>query len=314
MKPIAASSSTRAIRAFLLPLILLSSVLLASPALAAEARTIETQYGSVTLKNEPQRVVTLDESALDTALALGIQPVGSVATRGSNKVSEYLQEKAGNISIVGTAREFNFESILALQPDLILAPAGLTQDKYTLMQKLAPTIVPAVTSQTAWQKKVQVYADALDKSGQALQRFTRLDPRIDELKKQLPGELQVSVVRWMPQGPMLMSSEIFTGQVLEALGMKANVLASQLGSRPHSDVLSLENLKKIDGDWLFLATLNEDGESTLNEARKQPAFTRLDAVRNNRVLSVNGQIWTSGTGILAAERILSDIETGLLGR
>lgn len=83
------------------------------------------------------RIVTLSENALNTALAAGIQSVGTVATRGSNTVSQYLHERAGKPSIVGTAREYNLEAILALQPDLILASQVLSDDVYAKLSLCA---------------------------------------------------------------------------------------------------------------------------------------------------------------------------------
>src|SRR5690606_26940678 len=117
---------------------------------AAHARDIETVKGVVQVEGTPQRVVTLSESALDTALAVGVQPVGTVATRGSNSVSEYLRERAGKIGIVGTAREYNLEAILALQPDLILAPQALPNDVYAVLSRMAPTIVPESSFTDDW--------------------------------------------------------------------------------------------------------------------------------------------------------------------
>src|SRR5690606_37499004 len=95
---------------------------------AYAARDIPTAHGIVKVGGEPARVVTLSEAALDTALAVGLKPVGSVATRGSTGVANYLQERAGDVDIVGTAREYNLEAILTLQPDLILAPYTMSTD------------------------------------------------------------------------------------------------------------------------------------------------------------------------------------------
>ena len=80
----------------------------------------------------------------------------------------------------------------------------------------------------------------------------------------------------------------------------------------HSDVLSLENLSQVDGDWLFLATLNEDGQAALAAAKQSNAFTRLNVVEKERVVPVDGQLWTSANGPLAAQAILDDIEAALL--
>lgn len=278
----------------------------------AQARSIDTAHGVIELNGVPQRVVTLSESALDTALAVGIQPVGTVATRGSNSVSDYLRERAGKIGIVGTAREYNLEAILALQPDLILAPQTLSRDIYAKLSLMAPTIVPASSFTDDWRLMVSTYAQALGREAQVDEAYQKLDTRIADIRERLGEPRTVSVVRWMPQGPMIMSDKVFTGQLLHAVGLKTPALAGSLEDRPHSDVLSLENLAGIDSDWLFLATLNKEGAQTLEGTKRQPAFTRLDAVKSGNVSTVDGQIWSSATGVLAAGLILDDLEQTFL--
>ncbi|MOA24063.1 Fe(3+)-citrate-binding protein YfmC precursor [compost metagenome] len=120
------------------------------------------------------------------------------------------------------------------------------------------------------------------------------------------------MVRWNPQGPFVMSSHLFAGQLLQALGFGSNALAASQTHKPHTDILSLENLAKADADWIFLATLNPEGQQALAEARQQPAFTRLQAVSNDHVASVDGQSWSSSSGYLAAQHILDDVEKAML--
>jgi len=278
----------------------------------AAAREIDTAKGTITIQGTPQRVVTLSENALDTALALGVKPVGAAATRGSDTFSDYLKDKAGKPAIVGTAREVNLEAVFALQPDLILASPSIAPDIYAKLSMLAPTIVPKAAPTDDWRKTVDLYAQALDREAELQQGYEALDKRIGELKARLKPDQTVSVVRWNPQGPIVMSSRIFVGQLLHALGLRTTELSGGLGEKPHSDVLSLENLGKIDADWLFVAALNPQGQETLDAARKQPAFERLGAVRNQHVFTVDGQVWTSGAGLLAADVMLDDIEATLL--
>ena len=57
---------------------------------------------------------------------------------------------------------------------------------------------------------------------------------------------------------------------------------------------------------------NPDGRKALEAARQQPAFSRLKAVGNDRVVSVDGQIWSSSSGYLAAQQVLDDVEKALL--
>src|SRR5699024_11426474 len=87
------------------------------------------------------------------------------------------------------------------------------------------------------------------------------------------------------------SSDVCSSDLLNTIA-----LAEELGNRPHSDTLSLENLAQVDADWLLLASLTADGEQALVEAQKQPVFKRLHAVQNDRVKVVDGQVWSSGYG------------------
>ncbi|KIQ06303.1 MULTISPECIES: iron-siderophore ABC transporter substrate-binding protein [Pseudomonas] len=274
----------------------------------AESRTLDTAFGALELQGTPQRVVTLGENALDVALAVGVKPLGSVATRGGSDVSAYLKSKAGDIRIVGTARETNLESVFALQPDLILASPELTRDQYQKLSLIAPTAVPKGNSFQDWRNNVEFYGKALGKVDEAKAAIAAVDTRIQSIKSRIePGQV-ASVVRWSPQGPGVMSQHLFVGQLLSQLGFKGTAMAAELTSKPHSDALSLENLSRIDGDWLFLATLNADGDKALEQARQQPAFARLKAVSSGHVQSVDGQIWSSGSGPLAANVILDAVE------
>ncbi len=283
------------------------------PALAqGQQRALETAYGPVTIKGDVQRVITLDEGALDTVLALGMQPVGSVAARGGNQLPSYLQQHASQVPIVGVTREPNLEAIFSQRPDLILASPGLEKRVYDVLSKMAPTVVPSTPSTAPWAERNALYVSALGKEAEMEKLVANVEERIAAMRHRIEPGQTYSVVRWMPQGPMAMSSKLITGQLLTALGMESTKTAAELGERPHSDILSLENLSSVDADWMFLATLNEQGDATLATARQQPAFTRLKAARNDRAVPVDGQVWSSGTGVLAAQRILDDIERIIL--
>ncbi|GIZ11972.1 ABC transporter substrate-binding protein [Pseudomonas sp. NCCP-436] len=290
----------------------LSATVFASLPLHAAERTLDTAYGPLNLEGTPQRVVALGDSALDAALSLEVKPVGTLASRGGNDVPEYLRVKAGKITLVGSVREPNLEAILRLQPDLILATGDLSRELYAKLSLIAPTVVPRGNNFADWREIYATYAQALGKADEGRLRLDEIEKRSAALRERLPQGLEVSVVRWNPQGPVIMSSRLFTGQLLENLGLRANALAAEQQSKPHSDVLSLENLSRINADWIFIATLNPDGHTAMEDARKQPAFTRLKAVANEHVVTVDGHIWSSSSGYLAASQILDDLEKALL--
>lgn len=301
-------------------LALLLGLAAAQPALAA---TLETAHGPVEVDDDPQRVVTLYEGALDAALAGGVVPLGAVTTRGGDGVAGYIDDYLtahhpdAEPAIVGVVREINLEAVLAQRPDLILAPPQLADEQYALLSRLAPTVVPPTRPLAAdnWKHEARLYGQALGREAQLEAAIAEVEARTQALAEALAdAEVggEVSLVRWMPQGPLVMSERLFASGLLAATGLTFSDGGLVNDRGVHSDPLSLENLARVDSDWLFLATLNADGQEALDSARTSPAFERLEAVANDRVVPVDGQLWTSANGPLAAQAILDDIEAALL--
>lgn len=84
--------------------------------------------GETEVPAQPQRVVVLDTPHLDTALSLGVTPVGSVQSSVDEGLPAYLGDRTEGIEIVGTIEEPDLEAVPALEPDLILsATAGTSR-------------------------------------------------------------------------------------------------------------------------------------------------------------------------------------------
>ncbi|WP_075173202.1 ABC transporter substrate-binding protein [Neptunomonas phycophila] len=303
---------SRLIRSVSIVALTASALLSVSLVHADDERTLSTKFGDVTLSGDPQRVVVLEDEALDTALALGLKPVATLATRGGSGVPAYLQERVGDIKIVGSIREPNLEAVFAVKPDLIIASSNLDKSLYEKLSMMAPTVVPEIAVGTPWKESVAFFGKALNREEQTQQRLDAITQRMAELKGKLPENTVLSVVRWNPQGPIVMSDKLFAGQILAEVGLKSPAIAGELEGRPHSDILSLENLSQVDGDWLFLATLNSDGQAALETAKEQPAFKRLQAVVNGKAVAVDGQIWSSGSGMIAADSVLDTLAEHLV--
>src|SRR5690606_15124405 len=85
-------------------------------------RTVNTAMGEVKVQGNPKRVVVLDTDSLDSAITLGVVPVGATTVADGEPFSTYLpKEKLKDIKPVGLIGEPNLEAIAALKPDLILS-------------------------------------------------------------------------------------------------------------------------------------------------------------------------------------------------
>jgi iron complex transport system substrate-binding protein len=283
----------------------------ASSGPAAGGVTVPTAFGEVTVPTDATRVVTLAESALDVALGTGVTPVGTVASRGGSTPPAYLGEDAAAIPVVGTVSEANLEAVLELDPDVILAGPNLERAQYDALTAIAPTVAPERPATGDWAEPLHTYARALGTDDELSDRLTAVQERGRALADAGSLTGTAAVVRWMASGPVIMNSGNMPGALLQAAGAEPVQAAVELGEAPHSDPLSLENLGQVDADRLFLAAFGAGGTGALEAAQAEPAFTRLKAARSGGAASVDGGVWSSSSGPIAAETVMDDIEAAV---
>lgn len=264
----------------------------------------------------PQRIVTITDSDLDAVLALGLQPVGVTNGRGQMTPARYLLDYLPEeVPVVGNFFTPNLEQVLELAPDIILA-AGL-EDPALLVQlnAIAPTVDTYVNGYD-WQSHFRSVADALNMQAQADEFLATYDERIDELQTSLADHLgdEFIVVRWSAEGPQVMAPITFVSAVLLDLGLIYPEDIPELQSgHAHSAPLSLETLGVIDVDWAFIGTLQGEGDAVtaLDTAMENPLFQALEVVQNEQMILIDGSLWTSSGGPLAAMLVLDDVDAAM---
>lgn len=287
------------------------AVLLSAWCLFSQARTVVDATGvRITVPNTIQRPLALSEIDLDALLALNLQPVGTTAGRGQNSTPNYLGQTAQHVPLVGGFGAPVLDKTIAAKPDVILV-GGITDPK--LLQQLR-TIAPTLVTYTVgddWKTAFRRIAQLTGREQQGKAFFERYQQRIEQLRKQLGANTNntVSIVRWNPQGPAYMLSESFASLVIADVGLERPASQQQKGIA-HSPALSLEALNRIDADWLFIGTLSPTGQASeaLKSSMRSPLFQQLKAVKNQHMRVVDGSLWTSLGGPLAAMSILDDLE------
>lgn len=288
-----------------------TALLLSAWCLFSHARSLVDATGAqITIPDTIQRPLALSEMDLDALLALNLQPVGTTAGRGQQGTPNYLGQAAQRIPLMGGFGAPVLDKIIAAKPDLILA-GGITDPK--LLQQLR-TIAPTVVTYTLgndWKTAFRHIAQFTGRNPQANAFFERYQQRIEQLHKHLGPNTNstVSIVRWNPQGPAYMLSESFASLVIADLGLKRPSTQQEKGIA-HSPPLSLEAIQRIDADWLFVGTLSPTGQASeaLKTSMQSPVFRQLKAVKNQHMRLVDGSLWTSLGGPLAAMAILNDVE------
>ncbi|MCB0116877.1 MAG: ABC transporter substrate-binding protein, partial [Caldilineaceae bacterium] len=158
--------------------------------------TVEHQFGAITIPTAPQRVVSLGYSDQDPILALGVQPVAVRYWFGDAdaQVWPWAADKLtdGQPQVLNMPfGELNFETIAALQPDLIIAvSAGIDDAEYETLSQIAPTLAQPsgyVNFGAPWQEQTRLIGRALGKAAQANALVDQTEARFDEVRAANPS-------------------------------------------------------------------------------------------------------------------------------
>ncbi|MET0448283.1 MAG: ABC transporter substrate-binding protein, partial [Aeromicrobium sp.] len=136
--------------------------------------TVDHEFGSTTVKSEPKRIVVAGLTEQDTVLQLGFKPVATTEWYGEqpDAVWPWAQDLLGDTKpvVLDQTDGIQYEDIVGLHPDLIIAVnAGLDQDSYDSLSKIAPTVAqPKGGTQyfSPWDEQAIQTAKALGKESE----------------------------------------------------------------------------------------------------------------------------------------------------
>ena len=129
--------------------------------------TVSTAFGDVVVEASPERVVALGWGDAETALALGVQPVGASdwLAFGGDGVGPWAAGMYDESPEILDVTEVNFEAIAALEPDLILNVRGAGDlESHEILTEIAPTIGIPVGGEaflTTQEQQVTLISEAL---------------------------------------------------------------------------------------------------------------------------------------------------------
>ncbi len=158
----------------------------AAPASAAAQFpvTIPTLFGDVTVAKQPERVVALGWSDADTALSLGVQPVGASdwLAFGKDGQGEWNTGRYTTAPTLLGTLEINMEQVAALKPDQILdTRSSGDKARYDQLKALGVPVIspPAGGAQylTSWEQQLDMVGKALGKQTEAAKLKTDLEAK-----------------------------------------------------------------------------------------------------------------------------------------
>jgi iron complex transport system substrate-binding protein len=272
---------------------------------ALECRTVTHALGETCVPISPQRVLVLDTSSLDAALALGVKPIGSI---NLNDWLSYSKEQFDGITEVGSSDQPSIEAILRLQPDLILDCRKPDQQFYKQLSRIAPTVSTAIDNcDIQWKQGFRKFAEALGKTEEAEQLLDRYHQRIGEFQRRMGNRLkrtEVSLVAAYDSSTepaRIYLENSFMGSVVAEAGLSRPPIQRKDGWVID---LSFERLDLVDADALFVLGITSE---SLKNLQPHPLWLHLNVVKQNRVYPVHYGAWVAERSLGGANHILDDL-------
>ena len=255
--------------------------------------TVETAFGPVEVPEEPERVVALGWSDAETALALGVQPVGAsdwlgFGGEGVGPWAEGLYDEAPEII---ETLEPSLEAIAALDPDLILdtrAPA--TQDRHDALSAIAPTIgQPEGVGpyQTTWQQQLDLVGQALGREEEAAELQAEVEQQFTEAAEANPQfeGTEVAVGAYTSEGFGAYVRGDTRVDFMEALGFTNEAAIQDLAGESFSVSLSEEQVPLLDAPLTVVFPIFVDAA----QITSNPLWQSLPSVQQGNALVLEDQ-------------------------
>ncbi|MCM2605119.1 iron-siderophore ABC transporter substrate-binding protein [Rossellomorea marisflavi] len=271
---------------------------------------VEHAMGTATVKGTPKRVVILTNEGTEALLALGVKPVGAVQSWTGDPWYDHIADDMKDVEVVGTESELNLEAIVKLKPDLIIGNKMRQEEQYNQLKEIAPTVM-AETLRGNWKENFELYSKAVNKEEEGKKVIADYDQRVEDLKGELGDQLkkEVSMVRFISGDVRIYHKDSFSGVILDQLGF-ARPESQEVDDLAEQGVTK-ERIPAMDGDVLFYFTY-ETGDGEANKLAEDwlndPLFKNLKVSKEDQVYEVNDAIWNTAGGVLAANKMLDDIE------
>ncbi|MGW0788361.1 ABC transporter substrate-binding protein [Streptomyces sp. NPDC002911] len=282
----------------------------------ARTHTVATAMGDIKVPVAPKRVVVLDTSELDSALTLGVKPVGATHTGTESGYLSYLPKgEVAGIEDVGEMMTPNLEAIAALRPDLILTSKIRHGGAYDELAKIAPTVMTENTGYP-WKENFQVHANALGKVPAAEKVIADYDTHVGEVTEALGGKekaaaTEVNMVRFVEGADIrVYGRRNYIATILADVGLGRPAIVDKAEDGFSYDV-SPEEIDQADADVIFHSTYGDAKKSKETQTVGSGLWKNMAAVKNGKVFPVEDELWIQGIGYTAADKILDELEADL---
>ncbi|ASS67814.1 MULTISPECIES: ABC transporter substrate-binding protein [unclassified Paenibacillus] len=270
----------------------------ADPA-AAAVKTVSYLGKDYTVPQTAQRIViTGAVEAMEDSVLLDIHPVGAISFSGA--FPALFQSITDKAEPVGEKTEPNFEKILALKPDVILASSKFDPAVTEKLSQIAVTL-PYSHVSTDWEANLTLLGELTGKQEQAAKEISQYKEELEQAKTALGEKLKdqkVAVIRVRSGQIAIFGPTLFFNPIVYSdLGLTP---PPAIAAAKKQEMLSIEKFAEINPDLLFIQFSedeNKQAATALDDLQKNPIFKSINAVKNGKVfINVVDPLAQGGTG------------------
>lgn len=270
-------------------------------------RIIAHAMGETKVPDAPEQIVTLTNETTETALAIGIVPVGATSSWYGNPWYPHLGDRMSSVAEVGTELAVNLEAVAVLEPDLIIGSRKRDEEIYDQLSAIAPTVL--IDGIGDWEDNFSFVAGALGKDEEGAEALATYTDRVAALRESLgPRKSEnLSVVRFVPGQIYLYQAGSFLGHVLADVGFTRPSPQDEDGL---AIAVGTESIPDMDGDKLISLTYDTGdgkGHDLADTVLADPLWAQLDVVQSGNAYHVDDGVWATAGGYFAAHAMLDDL-------
>lgn len=251
----------------------------AAPASAFPVTIIDDQKVEVTLKAEPQRIISLAPSHTETLFALGLgERVVGVTTFCDYPEEAKSKEKVGEFATV------DLEKIVSLNPDLVLAASLHSQSVVpALRERGLNVLILEATNVPTTLDKIMTTGKATGRTQEAEALVKGIQDKLDGVAAKIATASQKPRVFWELDAMLYTAGKDSFIDGLITLGGGDNIGARLDSEWPQ---LNLEALIANDPEVIVLADHGTAGGESAEKVLARPGWGELKAVKNGKIIEV----------------------------
>jgi iron complex transport system substrate-binding protein len=238
--------------------------------------SIEHKYGTTTIEQAPERIVTVGLIEQDVLLALGVVPVGTTEWFGDHPgavfpwAQDELEELGGETpEVVGESADgaTNFEAVARQRPDLILAlHSDIGEEDYDRLSEIAPTVAQPegyIDFGVPWDELTRTVGQAVGRPDEADAVVEDVEAQFETVREEHSDLVGATTVMATPyEGIFVYGPEDPRGRFLSALGLELPPDLAEITGEEFGAELSQERADMLDVDVIIWLD-PDDGEGPL---------------------------------------------------